>query len=229
VGKRRADWLAGRRAAKTVVAAALGAELPARWRAAELEIRSAASGMPFAALAREGRAVGPFAPGDRLPVSVTISHLGGHSLCAAIRDPAGGALPRTLGIDLGEIEPRSSAFVATFLAEDEQRWVREAPPGERDLVTNVVWCAKEAVLKALGLGLTVDTYAVRCLPGAAPADPGAWALDPGGGAWRGLEIACEPALLPEGMSVHGIWCDLGGGLLGALAVRVQTQTPSPAL
>jgi len=107
-------------------------------------------------------------------------------------------------------------------------WSR-GPPGERDLVTNVVWCAKEAVLKALGLGLTVDTYAVRCLPGAAPADPGAWALDPGGGAWRGLEIACEPALLPEGMSVHGIWCDLGGGLLGALAVRVQTQTPSPAL
>jgi 4'-phosphopantetheinyl transferase len=226
VGKRRADWLAGRRAAKTVVAAALGAELPGPWRAAELEIRSAASGMPFAALAREARAVGPFAPGDRLPVSVTISHLGGHSLCAAACDPAGGDPRRTLGIDLGEIEPRSSAFVATFLAEEEQRRVREAPPGGRDLVSNVVWCAKEAVLKALGLGLTVDTYAVRCLPGAAPADPREWALDPGGGAWRGLEIACEPALLPEGTRVHGIWCDLGGGLVGALAVR--EQAPSPA-
>jgi 4'-phosphopantetheinyl transferase len=219
VGKRRADWLAGRTAAKAVVAAALGAAGLGPWRPAELEIRSEASGMPFAALAREAHAAGPFSPGDRLPVSVTISHLGGHTLCAAECEPGGGAPRRTLGIDLGEVEPRSSAFAATFLAEDEQRRVREAAPGERDLVANVVWCAKEAVLKALGLGLTVDTYAVRCLPGEVAADPGEWDLAPDGGAWRVLAIACDPALVAGGARVRGIWRQLGGGLVGALAER----------
>jgi 4'-phosphopantetheinyl transferase len=225
VGKRRADWLAGRTAAKAVVAAALGAARLGPWRPAELEIRSEPSGMPFAALAREARAVGPFGPGERLPVSVTISHLGGHTLCAAACEPGGGAPTRALGIDLGEVEPRSSAFVATFLADDEQRRVREAPPGARDLVANVVWCAKEAVLKALGIGLTVDTYAVRCLPGDEAADPGEWDLVPDGGTWHVLGVACDPALVAGGARVRGIWRPLGGGLVAALAERTTGARP----
>jgi 4'-phosphopantetheinyl transferase len=218
VPKRRSEWVAGRRAAKAVVAAALAAERPGGFAPGELEIRSEASGMPFAALAREAKAAGPFAPGARLPVSVSISHWGGWTLCAAARDAPGGPR-RTVGIDLGQVEPRSPAFVSTFLADDEQRLVAAAPAGERDLRVNVVWCAKEAALKALGLGLTVDTYAVRCLPEPGRADLDAWCLDPADGGWHPLAIACEPALVAGGERVRGIWRALDGGLLAALAVR----------
>jgi phosphopantetheinyl transferase len=216
VAKRRDDWLAGRWAAKSVVAVALAAAAPGEWPVTSIEIRAEPGGRPFAALAAEAGPVGRFAPGQRLPVSVSISHAGAHALSAAAFE-GDGAARRSLGIDLGVVEPRSPEFLATFLAEEERRWALEGAPADRDLRANLVWCAKEAVLKALGLGLTVDTWAVRCLPAAGEVDPAEWPLAPANGAWRPFVVTCDPALLPHRETVRGIWRPLDGGLVAALA------------
>jgi 4'-phosphopantetheinyl transferase len=210
VPKRRAEWLTGRITAKSVVARALGEVLPCDWPFDAIEIASAASGMPYARLAPEAAPVARFAPGERLPVTVSISHAEGHALCAATFVEAAEGRSRTIGIDLGLVEPRSSGFVATFFTSDEQRFVADAPPWERDLSANLIWCAKEAVLKALGVGLSVDTLALRCLPEAGVTDPAEWAIVPCGHEWRPFVATCGPALVPGGAAIRGVWCSFGG-------------------
>lgn len=214
VPKRRADWLLGRLTAKRVTAAALRQALGGDWPAGCLEIAAEPGGAPFASLAPEAAPAGGLAPGSRLPVAVSISHHDGHALCAAAFTGAG-ACRRALGIDLGRVEPRSPGLLATFFTGEEQRWVAAAPPGDRDLRANLIWCAKEAVLKVLGLGLTVDTLALSCLPDGAEADPIEWPLSPPEGTWRRLHVECT-TLLPGGGAIEGVW-RTWGGLVGALA------------
>jgi phosphopantetheinyl transferase len=220
--KRRADFLLGRCTAKAAVAAALREACPGDWAPAAIELPARPSGAPYARLAPEAAPVPGFAPGEPLPVSVTISHAEGHALCAATFTGAG-APGGAIGIDLGRIEPRSPGLQATFFTPAERRWVAAAPAGEADLRANLVWCAKEAALKALGLGLTVDTLALTCLPEEALADPAGWPLVPEEPGWRRLEIACAPALRPGGAPLRGIWCTFGG-FVGALAAA---DPPAP--
>jgi 4'-phosphopantetheinyl transferase len=141
VAKRRADWLLGRLAAKRVVRRVLadgGRSVPMQ----EIEIASRASGAPYA------RSAG----GEELPVSLSISHAAGHALAAAADAGA-------LGVDVEPLEPRSREFVADFLAPEEAAAAR----GPFD--ATVVWSAKEAVLKALGVGLSADSRDVVCTGG----------------------------------------------------------------
>jgi 4'-phosphopantetheinyl transferase len=223
VPKRRADWLLGRLTAKSVVVEALREVLPGDWRAAAIEIANEPSGMPYARLARDAYPIAAFAPGERLPVSVSISHAEGHALCAATCATVDGGSRATLGIDLGRVEPRSRELVATFFTDDEQRFVRDAPALRRDLRANLIWCAKEAVLKALGLGLTVDTLDLTCLPERGPIDPAVWSLAPAGDAWRPFVARCGPALAPGEGTIRGIWRAFPG-FVGALASSVTSRT-----
>ena len=204
-------------AAKAVVAAALWEAMPGDWPVRAIEIPSEPSGRPCARLAPEAIAVRGFRPGDRLPVSVSISHAEGHALCAAtFAAPEAGGVTRALGVDLGRVEPRSREFLGTFFTDGERRYVREAPAGEGDLRANLVWCAKEAVLKALGLGLTVDTLELSCRPGPGLADPAEWPLAPPDGAWFPFVAECSPALVPGRGTIRGIWRTFPG-FVGALA------------
>ena len=50
-----------------------------------------------------------------------------------------------------------------YFTKEEQALVAQASAGMRDVAVTAVWSAKEAVLKALHLGLTVDTRSVACL------------------------------------------------------------------
>lgn len=220
VPKRRAEWLLGRATAKSVVGQALRDALPGAWPPEALEIASAPSGMPFARLAAEADAVAGFQPGERLPVTVTISHTAGHALSAATwcPPPAGGGAAPALGADLGVVEPRSPAFVETFFTEAEQRWVHGAPWWERDVRANFVWCAKEAALKALGLGLTVDTRALECRTEPGAADPAAWPLSPAEEGWSPFLATCSSTLVPGGVTIRGVWRRLPG-FVAALAAR----------
>jgi phosphopantetheinyl transferase (holo-ACP synthase) len=236
VPKRRADWLIGRVTAKTVVATALAEVIPGDWPLRAIEIPSDRSGMPYARLAPEVGPVAGFAPGERLPISVSISHAEGHALCAATwSEPGGDGSRRTLGIDLGLVEPRSPAFLGTFLTEDEQRFVRDAAPPEHGLRANLIWCAKEAVLKALGVGLTVDTLDLCCLPEPGPADPAEWPLAPADDAWSPFVATCSPVLVPGGGAIRGVWRTFPG-FVGALAstappaaiIGALPASPSPA-
>ncbi len=219
VPRRRAEWLLGRTAAKSVVAQALRDAIPRAWPPEALEIASAPSGMPFARLAPEAEPVAGFAPGDRLPVTITISHTAGHALCAAAwtaPSPGEAPLPRALGVDLALVEHRSPGFVETFFTDGEQRWVHAAPWWERDVRANLVWCAKEAVLKALGLGLTVDTRALELRADAGAADPAEWPLAPAEPPWSPFTMACSAAAVAGGAVVRGVWRTFPG-FLGALA------------
>ncbi|HTP51906.1 MAG TPA: 4'-phosphopantetheinyl transferase superfamily protein [Anaeromyxobacteraceae bacterium] len=215
VHQRRADWLIGRLTAKSVVARALG--FPADGPLGAIEIENDPSGAPYARVAPEKSALGRFAPGERLPISLSISHTEGYALCAAAPlDPAGDGSHAAVGIDLGRVEPRSPEFLATFLTEDERDFVRAAPRPEQPLRSNLVWCAKEAVLKALGLGLTVDTFDLTCLPEAGSVRPIPWQIIPRGEEWHPFVATCIPSLLAGGGMVRGAWRSFPG-LVGALA------------
>ncbi len=217
--KRRADWLSGRIAAKCAVVAALADAVPGDWPVGAIEIPSDDRGVPYARVAPEAGPLAGFAPAERLPVTVTISHAEGYALCAAawLGNERDGS-HQTLGIDLGAVEPRSREFVDTFFTEDEQRFVRDGPRQDGDLRANLVWCAKEAVLKALGLGLTVDTLELSCVPDTGRADPAEWRLDPAGGSWHPFTAACSAALLPDGGAIGGVWRAFPG-FVGALAKK----------
>jgi 4'-phosphopantetheinyl transferase len=90
-----------------------------------------------------------------MAVGISISHSGGAVFCVASLRHA------PLGVDLERIEPRPPCFVADFFAAEEAEACAAA---ERDTLVTAVWCGKEAVLKALHLGLRVDARDVVCVP-----------------------------------------------------------------
>jgi len=127
---RRDDWRLGRWTAKRLLTEHLGIE-PDR-----VEVVAANDGAPEVLL-------------DGLPsaISLSISHRGGRAIATAI---AGG---ETVGCDLELIEPRSDAFVSTWLTPREAAWCAD---GDTGLRVNLVWTAKEAASKCLREGLRLD-------------------------------------------------------------------------
>lgn len=81
---------------------------------------------------------------------ISISHSGDFALCALTVDGA-------VGADLEQIAPRSAAFVADYFTPPEIAFMAQAP----DTLPTLLWSAKEAALKALHVGLSVDTRAVE--------------------------------------------------------------------
>ncbi len=164
VAKRALDWKLGRWAAKKLARRARlrdGLDGPHAIRAgtptAAVEILAAADGAPL--LWIDGR---PAA------CSLSISH--SHRLAmAALADSAA-----AVGCDLERVEPRSPAFIETFLTAAEADRVALAPAGERPLIANAIWAAKEAVLKSTRDGLRKDTRAVQIEFGPAASGPPGW-------------------------------------------------------
>jgi 4'-phosphopantetheinyl transferase len=190
--KRRADWRLGRWTAKRAVAACLRLSGDAH-SLADIEIRAAASGAPEVWVATAPAAV-----------TISLSHRAGVAACAV----AGPGV--ALGCDLEIIEPRSHAFAADYFTAAEQALVAEASAADRPAILALVWSAKESVLKALRLGLRLDTrsVAVHLLS----------ALPPGGGnGWRPLTAG------PEGQVFRG-WWQRSGPLL-----RTLVAAPAPDL
>jgi phosphopantetheinyl transferase len=110
-----------------------------------------------------------------------------------------------VGCDLEKLEPRSSAFVHDFFDDAEVAAWEKAP--DRDLFANAVWSAKEAVLKALGLGLSVDTRHVHVRLGNRPES--SRRFRPFEAAW--VEPLAEPVRVPG-------WCRAADGWVETLAV-----------
>ena len=167
VPKRRAEWLLGRWTARRAGAAFLGRDDAAGW-----AVVAAADGAPEAW-------IGP----ERAPCTVSISHRGGWAACAV-------APPHVaLGCDLEVVEPRSEGFVRDYFTGAESAAVLEAPAGDRDLLANLVWAAKEAVLKARRTGLRADTRSVEVDVQMVEPRAGAWsplaAVDERGARWQG--------------------------------------------
>ena len=80
-----------------------------------------------------------------------------------------------LGCDIERVEPHSDLFLADYFTLAEQSLVLGAPQGERNRLLALLWSAKESLLKALHLGLRVDTRSVEVsLTPPAEARAGGW-------------------------------------------------------
>jgi 4'-phosphopantetheinyl transferase len=171
--KRRADWRLGRWTAKRAVAAYL-AWPPYPPILARIEIRATTSGAPDAVIPSLGTSW-----------VISLSHRAGGALCAV--SPSG----FMLGCDLEMIEPRSEAFVADYFTPEEQALVARSSSAERSKIVTLLWSAKESALKALRLGLRLDTRNVIVSP-----IPGSPDLD----GWSPLRVRCV-----DGRVFQGWW------------------------
>jgi phosphopantetheinyl transferase (holo-ACP synthase) len=197
---RRRKWLLGRWAAKRLLGE-LAAEdkglvtgLLGRpgsdqdWRG-QFSILNDESGVPYVDRQAQGR----------LPLSLSISHRGDWGL-AAVALSSGVCI----GADLETVEPRDPALVRQFFSESEGDRVAKANGGSADRAVARIWSAKEAVLKAIGLGLRHDTRDIEVGDEIA-APPGLTE------AWSALEVRLAPVLAariaPRSLTL--LWRDVG--------------------
>lgn len=145
--KRRRDWLLGRYTTKSLIQDYLsdsyGQKVPMR----NIEIDNYDDGAPFY------RIIGVKEFQD---LYISISHSHETALCA-ISDSA-------IGIDIEFVEVRSDAFIRDFFSEEELRFISGVDTSLKHVLTNLIWSAKESILKVFHLGLTVDTRYVTCIP-----------------------------------------------------------------
>jgi len=144
--KRRADWRLGRWTAKRALAACLdlSSDLGSL---AKIDIRSAPSGAPEVWIL-----------GQAAPVTISLSHRNGIAMCAVA--PTG----VRLGCDLETVEPRGDTFVADYFTIKEQAIVQKTAAEQRPLLVSLLWSGKESALKALQVGLRLDTNCVEVIP-----------------------------------------------------------------
>lgn len=170
VEKRRREWLLGRWTAKRLLQAHLGGPVAGPALDA-LAIIAASDGAPE--LVTELPSGGPVGG----PLRLAISHSHGRAFCAVAEGIA-------VGADIERVAPRHPCFAHDYFTAAEQSTVATAVAEVRDTLVTAIWSAKEAALKALRLGLTVDTRHVVCEPMPTSA-PDAWAT---------VRIHCDPIL-----------------------------------
>jgi 4'-phosphopantetheinyl transferase len=144
--KRWTEWRLGRWTVKRALACRLNLSGDFRF-LQDLEIRAAPSGAPEIFLFNQ-----------RVDVSLSLSHRAGKALCFVTS--CGGSV----GCDLELVEVRDDSFVTDFFTRSERNLIDRAPTDERVALTTLLWSAKESALKALHIGLRVDTVAVEVSP-----------------------------------------------------------------
>lgn len=133
--KRRAEWTAGRLAAKRAVQRATG--LPLSRLVIRRSARSGNRGQPEVFL--DG--------GARLPGFLSITHAGGFA--------AATYSPTAVGLDLEALIEPAPAFIETVFAPAIARRLLALATPARALETTRAWCAKEAYAKWLGRGFAL--------------------------------------------------------------------------
>ena len=148
VAKRRADWLRGRLTLKRLAQRVARSNEHADLALEAISVEAAPDGAPTVTVLDPRR--------RSLELrSVSLSHSAGVAFCAL-------AAGSTVGVDLELVEPRSAAFAEDYFTAAEQAQMAACSPSDRPMVVTALWSAKEAVLKAHRLGLTVDTRALSC-------------------------------------------------------------------
>jgi phosphopantetheinyl transferase len=149
---RQLEWLAGRAAAKDAVRRLLdlhyGLDLPP----ADIEILPDPWGRP--------RPEGAWRDLIAGTLSVSISHVDGLAVAVAGLAP-GMADELLLGIDVESMRPLAPGFADAAFDGGESEILGDVPLDSREEWMLRVWCAKEAVAKALGLGLVEGPRSVR--------------------------------------------------------------------
>lgn len=134
--KRRTEWLGGRFALKQLTARVCNiADL------SQIEVLPQPSGKPVL-----------LAEGEPAKLAFSITHSRGYAVAAV------SAQEDFLGIDLEKTEHRLDAWADGFFHPSEltQR---------TDAFLTALWTQKEALVKLLGTGLSLNSYDVRCVDG----------------------------------------------------------------
>jgi phosphopantetheinyl transferase/acyl carrier protein len=150
VEKRRLEWLLGRCVAKEAVRALLEKNLDLRLSPDEIEIVPDPYGRPLVSFAPLRAA----AVRERCQPAVSIAHSQGAAVALAVLDPEA-----LVGIDLESLTHRREGFEALAFSPDERGMLAALPPELRQEWALRMWCAKEAVGKALGRGLSAGLLA----------------------------------------------------------------------
>ncbi|PKO06273.1 MAG: hypothetical protein CVU41_07510 [Chloroflexi bacterium HGW-Chloroflexi-3] len=137
--KRQQEWISGRWTTKKLLSNRLtGSDtLPFQ----ELSIHNEVSGAPFVMWNDQ-----------RLEGSLSISHRGENVVAAFCFDP-----DITIGIDLEEIEAKSRGFVEDYFTKPEAKSILALSIKEQALAASLLWSGREAIVKALQIGLRIDT------------------------------------------------------------------------
>ena len=145
VSKRRDEWLTSRAVTKLMIQAVPGFQ---HFELQNIKIMKKRSGQPYIVDLRSGQNHG----------SYSLSHSHGAVFCGFSIEPH-----LRFGFDLEKIEPRPLEFIQDYFTDAEIEMIRKNPTMQ-DEVATLVWSAKEAVLKAMQRGLSVDTRTVEIHP-----------------------------------------------------------------
>jgi len=177
VEKRRQEWLLGRCAAKQAVQSLLERDLGLHLPPTEIEIVPDPYGRPQVSCpadrlltraapkraaperaapkgAASKRAFRAATVRERLQPSLSIAHSQGTAVALTVLDPGA-----RVGIDLESLTHRRQDFEAIAFSPDERRLLAALPMDLRQEWALRMWCAKEAVGKALGRGLSAGLLA----------------------------------------------------------------------
>jgi len=153
VEKRRHEWLLGRSAAKEAVRALLEENIDLRLSPTEIEIVPDPYGRPQVKCCGAGPWPG-CPPGSASQAALSIAHSHGTAVALAVLDPQA-----LVGVDLESLTHRREDFEAIAFSPDERSLLAALPRDLRREWALRMWCAKEAVGKALGRGLSAGLLA----------------------------------------------------------------------
>jgi 4'-phosphopantetheinyl transferase len=160
--KRRHDWLLGRWTAKHLVQQVAQEKLGRAIPLTGFSILARPDGSPQVIWEQPQPAPG-------FDCTISISHSAGVSFCALVEEA-----DWPLGADVELIQPRITGFASDYFTADEQALVERCAEAWRPTLVTAIWSAKEAVLKALRVGLKQDTRSVSCLVEPIESSPGDW-------------------------------------------------------
>ena len=166
VPKRRREWLLGRAVAKDAVRRLLQEKFGVALCPADIAIIPDRFGRPCVEGAWTARL-------GVTPV-VSISHADGVAVALAALGP-----DQMVGIDIESFGRRPEDFQRLAFREDEQRWLESLEREQREEWSLRLWCAKEAVAKALGKGLSRGLHTIHIT--SAETDTGLVQLELAGG------------------------------------------------
>ena len=142
--KRRNEWLLGRLTTKDLLKNC-SAEYAAI-RSQDIQVTNEESGRPSLELLNH---ISP-------KIQLSISHRDSIAFCAISFDAH-----LNIGVDLELVEERFQSFVDDFFTPSEIDFVKNTNGTLHQEIVTIIWSAKEAILKASGSGLRVDTRQVE--------------------------------------------------------------------
>lgn len=141
--KRRGEWRLGRWTAKLLTTSYFKIYAGKQYALSDIEVLPAENNAPQVHLYQ-----------NLQQLKISVSHRGDAAFC--VLQPQN----YPVGCDLEIIEKRSEAFRRDYFTSEEYSRVLRASPKDQSLIANLIWSAKESVLKALEQGLKSDTRSV---------------------------------------------------------------------